>query len=371
MTETSDGYGLLSRLREIEREIRRLRKDWRRFRDQPTPDGLEEVTRRTGRLSTSLEALARSARPEGIDTQREVPPRSPASPADRPEPRSVVVASRHIDAMLSEITRRWRALSDSDVERELERIVSLLRRSAERSSTLILALGGFVTRSGSGAPPRAAGGAAELGDRVTELDGRLWQLQADWQHLRQRPGPERLQLLMEAFESAASAAARLLEAGRRTGASEVRRALRTRRHGAEGAPFLPYRDPLTGAYNREGFDSLAGSELKRCRRYERPFGLLAVQVSAPDLAGLQRATGCVRAELRDYDLIARYADDRLVIGIPEGGPGPTRRVASRLLRALREGHMAGWLKQLSYATAPEDGATLSGLLDAAFDRWRP
>jgi hypothetical protein len=202
------------------------------------------------------------------------------------------------------------------------------------------------------------------------MDGRLWQLQTDWQHMRQHPISERLHVLMETFESAATSGERLREALHRAGTAEVRRALRIRRHMPEGAPFLPYRDPLTGAYNREGFDTLAGLDLKRCRRYGRPFGLLAVRLSPPDLPGLRRAVASIRAELREYDLVARHTDDRIVIGLPEAGSGATRRVASRVIRALREEQMETWFQRLSYATVPEDGATLAGLIDAAYERLR-
>jgi len=143
------------------------------------------------------------------------------------------------------------------------------------------------------------------------------------------------------------------------------------RHLTDGVRFLPYRDPFTGVYNREGFDALAEAELKRCRRYDRGFGLLVLEISPPDLAGLQRAVATARAELREYDLIARYVDDLVFIGVPEGGGGATRRVASRVLKALRAGGMGTWFRQLSYAILPDDGSTLSGLIHTARERLQP
>ena len=84
-----------------------------------------------------------------------------------------------------------------------------------------------------------------------------------------------------------------------------------------------------------------------------------------------RAVATARAELREYDLIARYVDDLVFIGVPEGGGGATRRVASRVLKALRAGDMGPWFRQLSYAILPEDGSTLSGLIRTARERLQP
>jgi GGDEF domain-containing protein len=381
MSDRTDGYGLLSRLREIERQFRRLREDWKTFRDSPSADALAEVRGRADRIGAALDRLAASAEPWSTARVPEV--ESPAPPAHgtstaRPEPHAVVAASRQIDSMLWEVTRRWRELVVADLDNGLERITVLLRLLAARCAILIRASGGSIDRSsrpvhGSVPDPsaRADSGGERLESLVTEMDGRLWQLQTGWQHIRQRPASERLHVLMEAFESAAMAGERLREALHRAGNADVRRALRIRRHMPEGTPFLPYRDPLTGVYNREGFDNLAGSELKRCRRYGRPFGLLAVRLSPPDLPGLRRAIASIRAELREYDLLARHTDDRIVIGLPEAGSGATRRVASRVIRALREEQMEAWFQRLSYATAPEDGATLAGLIDAAYGRLRP
>jgi GGDEF domain-containing protein len=385
MDDRTDGYGLLLGLRHIERQLRRLRADWEAFRDTPSADALTEVQARADRVRKALDKLAASAGaspttrlPEPDHTAHLV---AGAAFPDRPGPHAVVAASRQIDTMLWEVTRSWRELAITDIDVGLERIVLLLRRLAERCPILIRAAGGTPDRShrrGS-EPLEYSAPSAELsgdpsGERleslVTEMDGRLWQMQTDWQHMRQRPSPERMHVLMETFEAAAAVGGELRRNVRQTGNVDVRRALRVRRHTAEGTPFLPYRDPLTGAYNREGFDNLAVAELKRCRRYGRPFGLLAIRLSPPDLSGLRSAVGCIRAELREYDLLARHTDDRIVIGLPEAGAGAARRVASRVIRTLREAHMEPWFQRLSYASAPEDGATLAGLIDAAYERLR-
>ena len=375
MSETADGYRLLARLRGLERQLRRLRKDWRSFREDPGRDTLHEVRVRTQRFSAALEALALSV--EQIDSST----RSAGSGSDdsdtsraRPTPRDVVVASRDLDARVWEAAQRWKGVLEGNGGDDLDRLVSLLKGSADRLGTLIISLGGTqADRRPPEALPAVDSTSPEISIEGTAsaLAGMLWRLQADWQQVRRAPTVDRLRVLMESFQQTASTAAGLRELRGRTGQSRFQHAIRVGRQLSDGVRFLPYRDPFTGVYNREGFDALAEAELKRCRRYGRGFGLLVLEISPPDLGGLQRAVATARAELREYDLIARYVDDLILIGVPEGGGGATRRVASRVLKALRAGGMGTWFRQLSYATLPEDGSTLSGLIQTARERLQP
>ena len=375
MSETADGYRLLARLRGLERQLRRLRKDWRSFREQPCPGTLAEIRLRTRRFAEALEALALSV--EHVDAStRSVDWRSDDSDTQRarPAPRDVVTASRDLDARVWEAAQRWKGVLDGNGGADLDRLVSVLKGSVDHLGTLIIALGGARP---SWRPPEAvpsldsANPEVSIEGAAAELEGMLWRLQADWQQVRRAPTVDRLRLLMESFQQAASTAAGLRELRGRTGQSRFQHALRVGRQLSDGVRFLPYRDPFTGVYNREGFDALAGAELKRCRRYGRGFGLLVLEISPPDLVGLQRAVATARAELREYDLIARYVDDLILIGVPEGGAGATRRVASRVLKALRAGGMGTWFRQLSYSVLPEDGSTLSGLIHTARERLQP
>ena len=375
MSETADGYRLLARLRALERQLRRLRNDWGAFREEPCRETLTEVRERTRRFSEAVEALVIAVE------EADPPARSTDWGSDdngatraRPAPRDVVAASRDLDARVWEAAQRWKGVRDGNGGADLDRLVSVLRGSVDRLGTLIVALGGDrPRRRPSRALPAVDSTNAEvlIEGTAAELEGMLWRLQADWQQVRRAPSVDRLRVLMESFQETASACANLRDLRGRTGQSRFQHALRVGRHLNDGVRFLPYRDPFTGIYNREGFDALAEAELKRCRRYGRGFGLLVLEISPPDLAGLQRAVATARAELREYDLIARYADDLVFIGVPEGGGGATRRVASRVLKALRAGDMGSWFRQLSYAILPEDGSTLSGLIHSARERLQP
>jgi len=375
MSETTDGYGLLARLRGLERQLRRLRKDWRSFREEPCPETLAEIRLRTQRFAEALEALALSV--EHVDAStRSSDWRSDARDTGRarPAPRDVVTASRDLDARVWESAQRWKGVLDGNGGADLDRLVSVLKGSVDRLGTLIIALGGARP---SWRPPAAvpsldsANPEVSIEGAAAKLEGMLWRLQADWQQVRRAPTVDRLRVLMESFQQAASTAAGLRELRGRTGQSRFQHALRVGRQLSDGVRFLPYRDPFTGIYNREGFDALAEAELKRCRRYGRGFGLLVLEISPPDLVGLQRAVATARAELREYDLIARYVDDLVFIGVPEGGGGATRRVASRVLKALRAGGMGPWFRQLSYAILPDDGSTLGMLIHTARERLQP
>jgi len=375
MSETGDGYRLLARLRGLERQLLRLRGEWRSFRDEPCPETLSDIRLRSRRFSEALDALALSMEHgEASNRTSEWEAGETEGARGRPAPRDVISASRDLDARIWEAARRWKGVLDGNGGADLDRLVSVLKRSGDRLGTLIIALGGTrstwqppgdLSEIDSGNPGVSIEGAA------AELEGMLWRLQADWQQLRRAPNVGRLRLLMESSQKAAETAANLRGLRGRVGQSRFQQALRVGRQLTDGVRFLPYRDPFTGIYNREGFDALAEAELKRCRRYGRGFGLLVLEISPPDLAGLQRAVATARAELREYDLIARYVDDLILIGVPEGGGGATRRVASRVLRALRAGDMGAWFRRLSYATLPEDGSTLSGLIHTARDRLQP
>lgn len=369
MSDNSDGYRLLAQLRGLERQLRRLRSDWRSFRDQPGPERLADALREAQRLESGLQEMARrmhlSPAP-GSSSQGGGPGK-----AGRPAPRDVVAASRDLDAMVWEAARLWKGVRDGVAADALDRLVTALQESADRCATLVFALGGTLPPAYTPLHPRASldsGPEATITGLASEFDGMLWRLQADWQQARRAPTSDRLRLLLDSFGAAAQTASTLRELLASTGDARFRRAVRVGRQISDGVHFLPYRDPFTGAYNREGFEALAEAELKRCRRYGRPFGLLLLEIAPPHLAGLQRAVATARAELREYDLVARYVDDLLLIGVPEGGAGATRRVASRVLKALRAGDMGAWFRRLSYATLPEDGSTLGGLIQAARTR---
>ncbi len=110
---------------------------------------------------------------------------------------------------------------------------------------------------------------------------------------------------------------------------------------------LALRDPLTGLWNRRGFDE----ELRRVwgvsQQHGFPIGLLIIDIdhfksvndSYGHFVGDQVLKECVRlvqASVRETDIVCRYyGGDELVVILPESTEMETRRVAERMLERFR------------------------------------
>jgi hypothetical protein len=237
-----------------------------------------------------------------------------------------------------------------------------------------------------------------LGERHGVLEGLLRLVERDWHHFRGRPSPGSLTRLGGSIEALHDhmRASRLLIAESAGGLEsaelvpEVSRAppgpsgvrpshplLEAESPPSTPAPtpgaiheggsprYPPFRDQDTGLHSREGFDAVASGELKRCRRYERTFSLLLLQLPERDPDGLRRAAGVVRRSLRESDLAGRHVDRTLAVALPETGLDETRRVARRLVSGLER--VGGWTEEarLGIAGHPFDGETLLALFDTA------
>lgn len=373
------GYDLLADLRRLETRIARLQKRWETFRADPRPEQLEEFRAAFSGTDRALAELASRLGGAGVEagggdegrggergrgtsdeTTREpgtAPGPSPSATPFGPDARSVVEAGRTLDQALAEIGRAWGFLRRDPDPHGLGGLAERLARAEAAASLLGRALPRSEReeeaqeRSGQAAP--AAG----------SLDGLLSRIREDWQSLRREPAPDRAGVLREEL-----AEARRMTEGLRARLSASAPDAGTARYLTgmnDVVRFAPYRDAFTGLYNREGFDTLAAAELKRCRRYSRSFGLLVLETQATDLAELRGTIGTLQALLRGYDLVSRYSDRRLVVGLPETGGAETRRIAARLLRALEGEGRHRPVRRLAYALMPEDGVTLSALLEEA------
>jgi diguanylate cyclase (GGDEF)-like protein len=101
------------------------------------------------------------------------------------------------------------------------------------------------------------------------------------------------------------------------------------------------KDHKTGLLNMRGIEQLAGPELTRARRFGRPLSVLMVDLDGlrdinnrhGHLAGdaaLVELADAFRAELRDYDLCARFGGDEFVVVLPETSLEETLAVARRI-----------------------------------------
>lgn len=120
--------------------------------------------------------------------------------------------------------------------------------------------------------------------------------------------------------------------------------------------------PIDGVFSHEAFDMASAAELKRCRRFERSFSLLLLD---PGLAGDPQADQVILGNLREFDLVGRYGNGILAIGLPETTDEGARLIGNRLVSLLsRQG---AWSDQgrLGIASYPKDGNTLTTVVRSA------
>jgi len=106
-------------------------------------------------------------------------------------------------------------------------------------------------------------------------------------------------------------------------------------------------DFLTGTVNSRYFYELAQMELNRAQRYKRPFTIAYLDVdnfkvindnlghSAGDMV-LQAVARCVRASLRQTDVIARIGGDEFVLLLPETEEPGARSTIAKIQPCLME-----------------------------------
>ncbi len=346
---SGQGYDLLALLRKLERRLARLDKRWRAFRADPRPERLQQVRRTFEGADRALEALAAC-----LIGGEEVGPGTNA--------RAVVEAGRTLDSALAEVTRAWGFLRADPDPSGLDGLADRLARAEAAAAILGLAL------PPNAEPPVTTGSAIPITRpaQTGSLDTLLRRVHDDWQTLRRRPAPDRVGVLRGEL-SEARQLAEGLRTHLRTGTPPDAEMAHFVSGVSDSVRFAPYRDAFTGLYNRAGFDALAGAELKRCRRYSRDFGLLLLEVQPADLSDLRVTLATLQSLLRGYDLLSRYSDRLVVVGLPETDAAETRRIAARLLRAMEESNQVA-VRRLSYALMPVDGASLSSLLKCAEER---
>jgi diguanylate cyclase (GGDEF)-like protein len=123
-------------------------------------------------------------------------------------------------------------------------------------------------------------------------------------------------------------------------------------------------DPLTGLYNRRGWDHLMQAEETRCRRYGHPAGVLVVDLDELKVfndqeghhagdALLQRTAGVLRAHLREHDIAARLGGDEFGLLLVQADATDLQAIRDRLQDSLLE---AGVRASIGWAArAPQRG----------------
>lgn len=144
-------------------------------------------------------------------------------------------------------------------------------------------------------------------------------------------------------------------------------------------------DDLTGAYNRNYFDSNLAMEMQRARRFEYSLGLMIVDVddlkgvndSYGHLAGdalLRAAVRRIREGLRGTDWVARYGGDEFAVVLPGCSWDQLEVVGRKISEAIsaatieaREGHRIAVSASIGAASFPENAIEAQDLIRAADD----
>jgi len=111
------------------------------------------------------------------------------------------------------------------------------------------------------------------------------------------------------------------------------------------------RDPLTGLYNRQGFNRLLGREIKRTSRQGHPLSLCLIDLDSfkdynekkGEAAGdalLGQIAGILAAETRfDVDSLARLQADTFALVLPEASRDQALRIGGRIRLAAEEARL--------------------------------
>ena len=141
-------------------------------------------------------------------------------------------------------------------------------------------------------------------------------------------------------------------------------------------------DELTGIYNVRAFNAIAERDLGLAARYGSPISLMMVDAdnlkAVNDMHGhdtgdqlIKHVAGCIAAELRGTDVVARYGGDEFICLLPQtDGAGALlvgerirRRIASRPIRVGDA--EVGTSVSVGIAASPEHGTGFETLIKNA------
>ena len=109
---------------------------------------------------------------------------------------------------------------------------------------------------------------------------------------------------------------------------------------------LAHLDPLTGIFNRRGFERAFETEQNRARRAGRPMGLLLIDIDSfkpvNDIHGhhagdrvIVEVVGRLTGLLRNYDICARWGGDEFIVLMTDAGLPSLTAVSGKISAAMR------------------------------------
>jgi diguanylate cyclase (GGDEF)-like protein len=151
---------------------------------------------------------------------------------------------------------------------------------------------------------------------------------------------------------------------------------------------LSIEDGLTGCLNRRKLDQEVGDEINRCRRYQRNFSILMIDLdwfkNYNDFHGhgrgdelLKEVVALFRKNVRTSDKVYRYGGEEFVLVLPESDRKDAKKVAEKLQQLVSRTSFEGEKDSQSQgkvtisvglATYPWDGNNRDELFKAADTR---
>jgi diguanylate cyclase (GGDEF)-like protein len=157
---------------------------------------------------------------------------------------------------------------------------------------------------------------------------------------------------------------------------------RAREQAEARARYLSTHDSLTGLPNRPSFEQMLEAAVKLCRRYEKTFCLMFIDLdrfklvndtlghSAGDVL-LKETAARLKACVRDSDIVARLGGDEFVVILHDVGESiEVRTVAEKIGETLAapvmiHGHECGVSASIGVAIYPQDATDEEALLTRA------
>ncbi|HEY8118191.1 MAG TPA: GGDEF domain-containing protein [Methylophilaceae bacterium] len=154
------------------------------------------------------------------------------------------------------------------------------------------------------------------------------------------------------------------------------------RYGLNKAKLVSETDELTKVFNRRGFTIAADRLFGQAKRYNRAMSVLVID--SDNLKQINDNHGhkfgdtlllmivkCIKDQLRDTDVLARFGGDEFVVLLPEAQSSGAQLVAERILHAVAnsliniDGTSVKGTVSIGLATFPDDGPSITSIVENA------